>query len=400
MTHPTPRRLTIPSEVSTDSSVVMAAISEAAEVILSDPRVDTPLLRAEAQRYLLQLISSCAAWAIEGADDTHPHLQRVFTPWSQLGDINPNNLFLFSKLNGNYTYRMRGTRGSAAILDFEIRASNDLMPVPHKEPEFGPNGEVDIVFSREPHEGNWLPLPDSPSVWFFFRQLFADWGSAEPARLTFEREGAAYPPPALTAEEVEDRLAEFAKFLVNMAKLSQEGAERWFAADPSIVPYPPVAFPGLDLDRDQDTHLGFVGQLYGGSNYRCELDQAVILEVRPPEAAFWEFHLENMFWQSLDFWMRATSINFHDAVLDDDGFFRAVISHQDPGVPNWLDTSGRSHGLIASRFVRPASRPEPTMRTVPLAELREHLPAATPVVTPEQRSAYILRRKQGILRVH
>ena len=37
---------------------------------------------------------------------------------------------------------------------------------------------------------------------------------------------------------------------------------------------------------------------------------------------------------------RQSSLNGHQAVLDPDGVFRAVISARDPGVPNWLDTGG------------------------------------------------------------
>ena len=42
--------------------------------------------------------------------------------------------------------------------------------------------------------------------------------------------------------------------------------------------------------------------------------------------------------------------------------------------------------------------PYPELRIVPLADLRRHLPPATPVVTPAERAAVIERRRQGVRR--
>ena len=55
-------------------------------------------------------------------------------------------------------------------------------------------------------------------------------------------------------------------------------------------------------------------------------------------------------------------------------------------------------GLMLMRWFRADS--ELTVRTkkVPLTELRAHLPADTPVVTPGQRKDELRRRHQGTLR--
>ncbi len=70
-------------------------------------------------------------------------------------------------------------------------------------------------------------------------------------------------------------------------------------------------------------------------------DEALILEVTPPECHFWNIHLGDYWGQSLDYTYRQTSLNGHQAVLDSDGVFRAVVAHRDPGVANWLDTAGK-----------------------------------------------------------
>ena len=87
-----------------------------------------------------------------------------------------------------------------------------------------------------------------------------------------------------------------------------------------------------------------------------------------------------------------------EAVVDADGRFRAVISLQDPGVPNWLDPAGFKQGTIYGRWYDCDSSPLPTLQRVKFAELRNHLPADTPLVTPEQRAEELRRRVRACQR--
>ncbi|MGI9642781.1 MAG: hypothetical protein ACR2N9_08360, partial [Acidimicrobiia bacterium] len=90
---------------------------------------------------------------------------------------------------------------------------------------------------------------------------------------------------------------------------------------------------------------------------------------------------------------RQTSLNGHQAQLDDDGVFRAVIAHHDPGVPNWLDTAGYTRAPLNGRWLHATEFPEPELRVVPLGQVREHLPPSTPSVTPEERTRALRRRQ-------
>ena len=58
------------------------------------------------------------------------------------------------------------------------------------------------------------------------------------------------------------------------------------------------------------------------------------------------------------------------------------------GVPNWLDTVGRSQGTIVGRWYRCATNPVPMLKKVKLAQVRDHLPLETPHVSAEARAAY------------
>jgi hypothetical protein len=72
-----------------------------------------------------------------------------------------------------------------------------------------------------------------------------------------------------------------------------------------------------------------------------------------------------------------------------------VIAHVDPGVPNWLDVAGLPSGVIQLRWNRASDHPDPQVTKVPLAEVRSHLPADTPVVTPAERAESLRVRRRG-----
>ena len=57
--------------------------------------------------------------------------------------------------------------------------------------------------------------------------------------------------------------------------------------------------------------------------------------------------------------------------LEPDGTYRIVIAHEDPGIPNWIDTEGRGFGLVFWRFFMPEGDVEtPHASVVKLEELR------------------------------
>jgi hypothetical protein len=84
--------------------------------------------------------------------------------------------------------------------------------------------------------------------------------------------------------------------------------------------------------------------------------------------------------------------------VDADRRFRCVIAHRDPGVPNWLDGCGHPEGMIQYRFVWARSRPQPTLRRLPLAELGSLLPVGHPRVSPEQRRRALAAREAHVQR--
>jgi hypothetical protein len=104
----------------------------------------------------------------------------------------------------------------------------------------------------------------------------------------------------------------------------------------------------------------------------------------------------NQFLESARFDIRQTSLNHRQTIPDADGVLRIVISHHDPGVPNWLDTTNYVDGLIGGRYILPESTPDASLRTVEFSKIRDYLPAATPTVSPQERAVALHTRKRSL----
>ncbi len=65
------------------------------------------------------------------------------------------------------------------------------------------------------------------------------------------------------------------------------------------------------------------------------------------------------------------TINGGQCVYEDDGSWRIVVAHRDPGTPNWLSTAGHREGRLWFRWFLAESLPErPRTEVV-------HLPAGS-----------------------
>ncbi|MOA49866.1 hypothetical protein D3C78_1728060 [compost metagenome] len=79
-----------------------------------------------------------------------------------------------------------------------------------------------------------------------------------------------------------------------------------------------------------------------------------------------------------------------------------MVSHRDPGIANWVDTTRHPEGYMAVRWAYPVkpreNMPWATARKVQLSEVMQHLPAETRLITPQERRAQIAIRQEHVQR--
>jgi len=130
---------------------------------------------------------------------------------------------------------------------------------------------------------------------------------------------------------------------------------------------------------------------YENCYWALEPDQALVLEMEEPDARYWSAQLYQMdTFDLVDRFGRITSRNHRQTRVSEDGVARWVLAAEDPGVANWLDTGGRPVGLCVVRWFWPRSEAgtsRPRSAVVATSQVRDHLSADEPVVTPKERAA-------------
>ena len=126
----------------------------------------------------------------------------------------------------------------------------------------------------------------------------------------------------------------------------------WFSMVPNQLPRPQKWVPS------EGGGAGAIDNAYCAGLVVLGPDQALVVEGRWPECVYANVMFWNRFQQAPDYRYRPGSLNRAQMKSDDQGRFRFVVAHRDPGVDNWLDTEGRGRGVVYWRYIFPTEKPQ------------------------------------------
>jgi hypothetical protein len=360
-------------------------LKDASHAVFDPAAVDSALDRACGVRYISRYIAKALDEKLEYADPLYPQLRPQQTPTSKSFGDNPDCTYLICVVDGDHTYRIVGNRGSVTWVSFFMREGGALS---NSQLQTEWDGSFVITLSQKEAPGNWIKL--SPGLnHLTVRQFFGHWDTEEPMHIAIERVGLDGPPPPLTPQKLMAGLSDAAEWLVHDSAL-------WGAQTEYYGAFPNQWVAGLPFGRAPG--VGVV-QLQGAVNFcqwRVQPDEALIIGVKPPRCAYWNVQLHNYWMNSVDYRYRLSSVNKKQATVDDDGTAYVVVSHVDPGLPNWLDTGGHTLGLLVQLLVEAETTPLPETRLVKLAKLDAALPSEVQRITREGRRDQLRRRKIGV----
>ena len=327
----------------------------------------TPFDQAEGYRYLSRLARAGLEAFVEYADPTRPVLHRVVHETVKMGSDNPDNYYETAQLCGDYEYRIRGRRNTIAYLSFgtligHYGKSQGMPPTGYLEASqmhFEDDASFEILLSCEQKPGNWLPMTRETGT-LVVRQTFLDRATEIPAELEIECLSAHASPQPLTCEQLDEGLRS-ASTLVAGASLMFAKWARDFQAHTNELPL-------FDPARS-DAAGGDPNIRYYHSHWALGPTQALVIEVTPPQCEHWNFQLNNYWMESLDYRYFQVHVNKHTARYEPDGSVRIIVAHADPGLPNWIHTTGHESGTMCFRWVRASEHPQPRTRVVELSQL-------------------------------
>ena len=356
--------------------------------------------QAEGLRHQLRMFFLAVDRTIENNDPEHPELGWIYP--SKFGQDNPDALYQTAPLDLSRTYRLSGRIDNVrylglSILNFVSGRGGITQQLSVGTPDLTDigSGRIDVIFSPDPdpgdHIGDWYQVEPEISR-LLVRQFFSDWTTESDADLHLECLDAAGQPtrldPLRTAsliDEVAEEISTVPQFWTDYALGYRDRGEI------NTFAHVEAKFSGEGLGGSDQ-------QAYGGCWYEVGPDEALLFEVTPPNCLYWNIQVGDTWFQSLDYVNLPTTLNDSQARLDPDGVLRVVISHQDPGIQNWISLGGCPQGALTYRWNNADSAPVPTLGLMPASEIGGCLHPDTPRLTDDDRAALNAERRRHALR--
>lgn len=357
-----------------------------------------PGARARGTRYLGRMAIAALHHEVEFADPAFPHLYRCIDAVSNWGGPNVDNEYLAAPVDARHTYVLRGdtTRSPGFILElirgiwhrpegFAIladRTSREFTPEP--------DGSIAITLGGPALPGNWMEIPpDADRLWI--RQYGIDWARDETCGFTLERLDTA-DTPLVPDEPTPQDMA----LRLDRATAWLDGAVRYWVGYMESRDHVRNQLP-VPMPQPGGGH-----QIrYGVGVVELPDDEALLVELEPPDADYWSVQLYDLPWfESLDYRDRITSLNQEQVTVDEDGRVRLVVASADPGTPNWLDTGGQRTAMLIYRCVWCRSVSPPASRVIPLSGVADAQPGGRLLSAAERRGQLAARRREAARWTH
>jgi hypothetical protein len=244
------------------------------------------------------------------------------------------------------------------------------------------------------------------------RELFHDWEREDALEIaiTCVDDDALAPPPAFDAARAAGELRRLAAIVENQMRFWNEFYAVVLETHADMNGDGKRFMPRNDLNAPNAATLATGGgqstNVYAGGVYELADDEALVVDVRVPVAPLYQgLHLANLWGESLDYANHQSSLNGFqtawDARSDDESVAgsssaRYVIAHHDPGVANWLDTTGIPAGFMTFRWTY--ADPPREMPVVTVAKVTLDRVVPEPRVSPEERRRAIALRRAHVQR--
>jgi hypothetical protein len=331
----------------------------------------------ESLRAVLHLLEASLVTRVD-SQPAHPWLREFPLPTRKFLGDNSDALYYETAISPHHSYRLKGNIAGAVYVSITLEAGAPDGEFPRdtcgvlNDTQFdvSKDGGFEIRIGGEPAERNWLALP-ADACRITTRHYYEDDLPApmKPRHLDFSIEvlDPAPAPPRPDDASVAAAIRRVANFLRTATLDQGRPADR---TNPPFVSRTPNEFP--QPIKPGNFAQAAADAAYSMAPFVIGPDQTLVMTGRWPEdcrcanVCLWNRHM-----QTFDYLNRRVSLNRKQTRLEPDGSFRIVIAHEDPGVPNWLDTEGRPFGMVFWRYMLPEGEIErPRAEVVPLDQLR------------------------------
>jgi hypothetical protein len=309
------------------------------------------------------------------------------------GGDDPDRIYRAIAVDPTSRYEIRGRRLPHASLDFSFEAISGpalwgkaKVALQAKDIDVAADGTFVVTADATPANDrrNHLQLPPGTAN-ILVRDTLDNWALELPNELSVHRlnDGAVQSASRETLVqraplEVQKSIDESLKFIAGVWK------------NP-----PNHLFPVVRGLSD-----GVQGGVVAVNRFRLRSDEALIIKLDPLGAKYVGIEVTDPWMRSAGYAQRSTSLNDTQAEVGADASLTYVLSDQDPGIHNWLDTGGLHDGILLVRWellsgVAQADKAVREIRVVKLSNLAAALPAGATRIEAAQRQQWLAARKQS-----
>jgi hypothetical protein len=329
---------------------------------------ETELELLEGLRVLGRITALSSELSLD-VDTAAPWFFSMNTEARFVGGPNPDGAYQLAMIDGRHRYRVSGGRGTTAYLGFQVLAGRGLTPrrmasnLPDSELALGPDGSFAFVLAAEAPTAAelagapWVPMPEDASA-IVVREYIGDRATEIGATLAIEPLDPPPPPLDPTDASLGEQLTGLAWTIAKLATLHR-------TIKPELLDQPNALLTAeaADLGGENTTP----DNLYMIGTFRLAPDEALVLDLAPPDTRYWSVTLENIWHECLQPRRRRSSLTHAGAVPGPDGRVRIVCAGSDPGAANWLDTGGRHRGFVLLRWLDNPAPPDVIVSVMALA---------------------------------
>jgi len=312
---------------------------------------------ADASQFLAAITEGALTFV--HADPAAPQFVPWVTPDRRWADNGRDSQYWMAPVDGAHRYRVHGTRRGECYLSFTVYAGTP------GHPEGVALNVNHLALGARPGDAYELVIEPPPDACYVIcRQYFLDPTRDEAATLQIDVvDGSEAVTP--TDDAIAARWRGATGFVRAMTRPPVIGNAPSYASTVVNEIGAPAGWRS-----DEGGGRGTPDQTYALGRFRLDHDEALVMDVRVPPCAYTSAVLWNRFGQSIDTRRHRATINHTEMATGPDGVARLVVAHRDPGVPNWLDTGGRTQGTVFWRFLLATEQPEPICsRVLPIIDV-------------------------------
>jgi hypothetical protein len=377
----------------------------------ADPYAST----AEGKKILPHAVHEVVYAGVQDAinrDPSRPRLQWLWAPahnWSGIavpaGKVlmpNVDNVFRIFPVDNLHHYRLT----AHPVGPLPVQESLQLLPalpgedgwskviqeVVDSDIQAEADGSFILTIGPEAQAGQVNHIATTENAHFILiRDTIQDWNHETPYRM----ELTVLDGPVVTAPADDATLAREAATLIRQIapriQLSKGGG---FANTPGFY-----HGPSNQLSPPAIREGGRWG-LSSSGHFQLADDEALVLTLDPIGARYLALQLASGWLGSLDYLHHTASLNLSQAIPNPDGTLTLVVAPKDPGVSNWLDTTGLHEGTLFVRWQKLPAQIDSqaqAVRSVQLVKVGD-LDPALPRLSPAERQQKLTQRAAAYAR--